>query len=113
MRPTHMDDTHKSRSNSCVTFMYLSWKLMIQVDFVEALSAQKRVHAFLSEPSQNEIFLLQGCVQRACNGGENLVTVLVTMQATAQQVKQVKEESEGFATLLIAVNRVTWPLHEG
>ena len=83
---------------------------MIQVDFVEALSAQKRVHAFLSDSSQNEIFLLQGCVQRACNGGENLVTVLVTMQATAQQVK---EESEGFATLLIAVNRVTWPLHEG
>ena len=37
VRPTHMDDTHKSRCNSCVTFMYLSWKLMIQVDFIEAL----------------------------------------------------------------------------
>jgi hypothetical protein len=34
----------------------------------------------------------------------------VTLQATAPQVK---EESEGFATLLIAVTRATWPLHEG
>ena len=41
VRPTHMDDTHKSRCNSCVTFMYLSWKLMIQVDFVEALFGTK------------------------------------------------------------------------
>ena len=34
VRPTHSkDDTHKSRCNSCVTFIYLSWKLMIQVSF--------------------------------------------------------------------------------
>ena len=42
VRPTHSkDDTHKSRCNSCVTFMYLSWKLMIQVDFIEALFGTK------------------------------------------------------------------------